>query len=93
MAGLLLSARARAARPSLGSLVKKNTLLSASRPTLGVQNSLGTSASAGVVSGHNNGGVLGGIGYLGHKFGLGVLSTLEGIWDYSAGGIAKLFGV
>ncbi|MBR3862724.1 MAG: hypothetical protein IKM42_03605 [Clostridia bacterium] len=92
MAGLLLSARARAARPSLGSLVKKNTLLSASRPTLGVQNSLGTSASAGVVSGQNNGGVLGGIGYLGHKFGLGVLSTLEGIWDYSAGGIAKLFG-
>ena len=93
-----MSARARATRPSLGSSVKKNTLLSASRPTLGVQgtlgvqNSLGTSASAGVVSGQNNGGVLGGIGYLGHKLGLGVLSTLEGIWDYSAGGIAKLFG-
>ena len=98
MAGLLLSARARAARPSLGSSVKKNTLLSASRPTLGVrstlgvQNSLGTSASARESSGKNNGGVLGGVGYLGHKLGLGVLSTLEGIWDYSAGGIAKLFG-
>ena len=40
----------------------------------------------------NNGGVLGGVGYLGEKFAVGFMSSLEGIWDYSAGGIAKLFG-
>ena len=40
----------------------------------------------------NNGGVLGGIGYLGEKIGLGFLQSVEGIWDYTAGGLAKLFG-
>ena len=40
----------------------------------------------------NNGGFFGGLGYFGEKVGLGFLSGLEGIWDYSAGGIAKLFG-
>jgi hypothetical protein len=38
---------------------------------------------------HNTGN---GIGYLGEKVGLGFLSGIEGIWDYTAGGIAKLFG-
>lgn len=40
----------------------------------------------------NNGGFFGGLGYFGEKVGLGFLSGIEGIWDYSAGGIAKLFG-
>lgn len=40
----------------------------------------------------NNGGFFGGLGYLGGKIGLGFLSGIEGIWDYTAGGLAKLFG-
>lgn len=40
----------------------------------------------------NNGGFFGGLGYLGEKIGLGFLSGIEGIWDYTAGGFAKLFG-
>lgn len=40
----------------------------------------------------NSGGFFGGLGYLGEKIGLGFLSGIEGIWDYTAGGIAKLFG-
>lgn len=40
----------------------------------------------------NKGGFFGGLGYLGEKIGLGFLSAIEGIWDYTAGGLAKLFG-
>lgn len=40
----------------------------------------------------NNGGFLGGIGYSLEKLGLGFISSIEGIWDYTAGGLAKLFG-
>ena len=40
----------------------------------------------------NNGGLIGGIGYTVEKLGLGALRTLEGIWDWAAGGIADLFG-
>ncbi len=40
----------------------------------------------------NNGGFFGGIGYALEKVGLGFLSSIEGIWDYTAGGLAKLFG-
>lgn len=40
----------------------------------------------------NNGGFFGGIGYAFEKIGLGFLSGIEGIWDYTAGGLAKLFG-
>lgn len=40
----------------------------------------------------NNGGFFGGIGYVFEKIGLGFLSGIEGIWDYAAGGLAKLFG-
>lgn len=40
----------------------------------------------------NNGGFIGGVGYLGEKVGLGFLSGIEGIWDYTAGGLASLFG-
>ena len=40
----------------------------------------------------NNGGFFGGIGYFFEKIGLGFLSGIEGIWDYAAGGLAKLFG-
>ena len=40
----------------------------------------------------NNGGLLGGIGYTLGKLGTGAFGILEGIWDYTAGGIAKLFG-
>ena len=41
---------------------------------------------------YNNGGFLGGVGYLGEKLAVGFMSSIEGIWDYSAGGLAKLFG-
>ena len=54
------------------------------------KNTAGTSVSA--VSGNNNGGLLGGSAYLNEKMALGFLSSVEGIWDYTAGGIAKLFG-
>ena len=37
----------------------------------------------------NNGGVLGGIGYVGEKIGLGALASVEGIWDYIVGGVAE----
>lgn len=40
----------------------------------------------------NQGGFFGGIGYAFEKLGLGFLSSIEGIWDYTAGGLAKLFG-
>lgn len=40
----------------------------------------------------NQGGFFGGIGYSLEKLGLGFLSSIEGIWDYTAGGLAKLFG-
>ena len=41
---------------------------------------------------YNKGGFLGGVGYIGGRIGLGSLGILEGIWDYTAGGIAKIFG-
>ena len=41
---------------------------------------------------YNNGGFLGGLGYMGEKLAVGFMSSLEGIWDYAAGGLAKLFG-
>lgn len=40
----------------------------------------------------NQGGFFGGIGYAFEKRDLGLLSSIEGIWDYTAGGLAKLFG-
>lgn len=41
---------------------------------------------------YNNGGFFGGLGYLGEKVAVGFMSSIEGIWDYAAGGLAKLFG-
>ena len=40
----------------------------------------------------NKGGFFGGLGYVLENVGLGALRTIEGIWDYTAGGIADLFG-
>ena len=40
----------------------------------------------------NQSGFFGGIGYSLEKLVLGFLSSIEGIWDYTAGGLAKLFG-
>ena len=40
----------------------------------------------------NRGWLLGGLGYVGEKLGLGLLQGIEGVWDYAAGGIADLFG-
>ncbi|MBQ7327170.1 MAG: hypothetical protein IJW93_06840 [Clostridia bacterium] len=40
----------------------------------------------------NNGGILGGIGYVGEKLAVGVVSSLEGMTDYVGSGFAKLFG-
>lgn len=41
---------------------------------------------------HNKGGFFGGVGYTLGKLGTGAFSILEGAWDYTAGGIADLFG-
>ena len=35
--------------------------------------------------------VIGGLGYVAEKLGVGFMRSVEGIWDYTAGGIAKLF--
>ena len=40
----------------------------------------------------NKGGFLGGVGYTLGKLGTGTFSVLEGIWDFTAGGIADFFG-
>jgi hypothetical protein len=40
----------------------------------------------------NEGGFFGGLGYLGQKAFSGIVGSLEGIWDYTAGGIAEIFG-
>ena len=40
----------------------------------------------------NKGGFLGGLGFAAEKLGLGVVSAIEGVWDYAAGGVADLFG-
>ena len=55
-------------------------------------NSQSKAASNEAAEAQNNGGFIGGVGYLFEKVGLGFLSGIEGIWDYGAGGIAKLFG-
>ena len=39
----------------------------------------------------NKGGVLGGIGYVGEKVGLGILQGVEGIFDYVGAGVLDLF--
>lgn len=41
----------------------------------------------------NNGGILGGIGYVGEKIGLGALQGVEGAIDFTTGGVAKLLGL
>jgi hypothetical protein len=41
---------------------------------------------------HNKGGLLGGFLYSLGKLGTGAFSVLEGVWDYTAGGIADFFG-
>lgn len=41
---------------------------------------------------YNKGGLLNGVGYTLGKIGTGAFSILEGIWDYTAGGIADIFG-
>ena len=51
-----------------------------------------TAAQAVTQREQNQGGFLSGIGYSLEKIGLGFLSGIEGIWDYAAGGLAKLFG-
>lgn len=56
------------------------------------QKSAITKAAAEEEEKKNQGGFFGGIGYAFEKLGLGFLSGIEGIWDYAAGGLAKLFG-
>ena len=41
---------------------------------------------------YNTNGFVGGVGYALERAGLGFLQSVEGIWDYAAGGIADLFG-
>ena len=59
---------------------------------LEAQTAAQTAALASAQQEQNQGGLLGGIGYSLEKIGLGFLSGIEGIWDYTAGGLAKLFG-
>ena len=59
------------------------------RPT---SNAITRASQATEQGSQNNGGFIGGLGYLVEKISLGFLSGIEGIWDYTAGGIAKLFG-
>lgn len=40
----------------------------------------------------NRGGILGGLGYTVGKVGTGAFGIIEGIWDFTAGGLADLFG-
>lgn len=40
----------------------------------------------------NKGGFLGGLGYLGRSFLGGAIRGVEGLWDYTAGGLASIFG-
>lgn len=40
----------------------------------------------------NKGGLFGGVGYFFEQLGLGALSVVEGVWDFTAGGLADLFG-
>ena len=42
--------------------------------------------------GKNNGGVIGGVGYVGEKLGLGAMRSIEGITDFVVGGVADIFG-
>lgn len=71
-----------------GGLFLQNSLTTRSNLSTPVVSDTGVEKSIG----SNNGGFLGGLGYMGHKLGLGVLSTIEGIWDYAASGVAKLAG-
>lgn len=41
----------------------------------------------------NNGGIPGGVGYFGEKVGLGIIQGVEGVIDYTTGGVAKLLGL
>ena len=60
-----------------------------SRTNNGIVNAGAVSTAA---EDQNKGGLIGGIGYLGEKLGVGFVSSVEGIWDYAAGGIARLIG-
>ncbi len=73
---------------------QSSSLYTFSSPKNDIQllNSQSKAASNEAAEAQNNGGFLGGVGYLFEKVGLGFLSGIEGIWDYGAGGIAKLFG-
>ena len=76
-----------------GATKQSGSLYTFSSPKNNIQllNSQNNAASPEAAT-QNNGGFLGGVGYLFEKVGLGFLSGIEGIWDYGAGGIAKLFG-
>lgn len=81
---------------SNSALATQNSVLKTKTITSLYQSALGTNYSSITPTiaedSENHGGFFGGLGYLGEKIGLGFLSGFEGIWDYSAGGIAKLFG-
>lgn len=68
------------------------TRLSSLIPSTIPNNAVINTPTANTEASQNNGGFIGGVGYLFEKVGAGFLSGVEGIWDYTAGGIAKLFG-
>ena len=68
------------------------TRLSSLIPSTIPNNAVINTPTANTEASQNNGGFIGGVGYLFEKVGAGFLSGIEGIWDYTAGGIAKLFG-
>ena len=71
----------------LGEAAGRQNALAASSASM---NSAEKNTSAPEIKDEKN--FLEGLGYLGWKAGHGFLSTIEGAWDYAAGGFAKLFG-
>lgn len=61
--------------------------------TYGSLSKIASQPSASKVETYNNGiPILSGLGYLGEKLAVGFMSSVEGIWDFTAGGLAKFFG-
>lgn len=81
---------------NITALGQKNNVLSSNQglSILGKNNAMAMASqnNTNAQTVENSGSFGEGLGYLGHKVGLGFLSGVEGIWDYTAGGIAKLFG-
>ena len=74
---------------SQNNIKAKGTTMSSLPNTYSYNNSITNNT---VENGTNNGGLFGGIGYALEKVGLGFVSGVEGLVDYTVGGLAELFG-